>query len=214
MSEEKLLIETVSKAGWLRASDSSLVALARVYAKRLDRNAEDFSDLVISATDASQAEYIRPHLSGALRLLGFDPQEQRKYVDVVQPGPGVWVQPGWPNLEEAVDHSLENMPWLTEFDQPLADTVRKYAYRIDYATQEFYNGEINSTQYNKSLYLGPHLMNVIGRIGGCPETRLEITKDLNPREADPIDELRKKRLERQNRRKPRLTAAEKRAAGQ
>lgn len=98
-------------------------------------------------------------------------------------------------LEKAVTSSVEDAQWLAGSDDAAIELAKTYARRIDQGTREFDSGELTSTDYNKVLYLGPHLLNTLRALGATPEERKSLTEG-NDVEVDPLDELKRKRRQR------------------
>lgn len=214
LSEERTLLAQAADADWLCQSDRAMLGLGRVYAKRLDRALDDFKDGAIDNTEVSQTEYMRPHLVVVLQRLGFTPLDLQEIREMGSPVGERLVVPNIDDefsLRAEVDIAVAAMGWRTRYDRVLINAACRYADRIDYATKEFYEGYINTTQYGKSLYLGPHLQNVLTRLGGAPLTRMKITGSQDTGKVTPIDELRRKRRERQAQSRPKLLVDEKRA---
>lgn len=100
-------------------------------------------------------------------------------------------------LETALDEAVKAAGWLSPSDVTAVALAATYARRIDHGTVEFLNGEIDSSTYNKVLYLGPHLLNTLKAIGLAPEERMKILAAVGPvKEADPVDELKNRRRKR------------------
>ena len=98
-------------------------------------------------------------------------------------------------LEKAVTSSVYNAAWLADSDDATIELAKTYARRIDKGTREFESGELTSTDYNKVLYLGPHLLNTLKALGATPEERKSLTSgDSNAEDA--FDELKKKRRQK------------------
>lgn len=95
-------------------------------------------------------------------------------------------------LVAAVDASVKAMDWLEDSDLASVELARTYAGRIDEALRAFDEGEIESTDLNKVLYLGPHMLNTLRALGGAPQERKALTSD-SPEAANPFDELKKRR---------------------
>ena len=98
-------------------------------------------------------------------------------------------------LEEAVTSSVEGAAWLANSDDATIELAKTYARRIDQGTREFDSGELTSTDYNKVLYLGPHLLNTLRALGATPEERKSLTEGTST-EVNPIDELKRKRRQK------------------
>lgn len=98
-------------------------------------------------------------------------------------------------LEKAVDNSVNQAQWLEDSDSAAVELARTYARRIDRGTVEFESGELTSTDYNKVLYLGPHLLNTLRALGATPEERKSLTEGTST-EVNPIDELKRKRRQK------------------
>lgn len=213
LTEEEILLSQVDGADWLRASDAGVFAAARVIARRLDRAREDFNDGAIDNTEATQVEYLRIHLVACLNSLGFTPEANKEIKALGTPvGEPFTFDPEAPfSLYQCVEDAIGAMPWLTRYDRSLKNAALNYAARIDYATYEFMNGLTHSTQYKAALFLVSHLHKVLTRLGGTPESRMKITGNSDGAKITPMDELRKKRLERQKKHPPKLRAAEMRA---
>lgn len=99
------------------------------------------------------------------------------------------------SLEKAVDNSVSHARWLEDSDSAAVELARTYARRIDRGTVEFESGELTSTDYNKVLYLGPHLLNTLRALGATPEERKSLTEGTSM-EVNPIDELKRKRRQK------------------
>jgi len=98
-------------------------------------------------------------------------------------------------LEEAVTSSVDNASWLAGSDDAAIELAKTYARRIDKGTVGFESGELTSTDYNKVLYLGPHLLNTLRALGATPEERKSLTEGTST-EVNPIDELKRKRRQK------------------
>src|SRR5690625_2667578 len=98
-------------------------------------------------------------------------------------------------LEEAVTSSVDNASWLAGSDDAAIELAKTYARRIDKGTVGFESGELTSTDYNKVLYLGPHLLNTLRALGATPEERKLLTSGDSDAE-DAFDELKKKRRQK------------------
>src|SRR5699024_2335132 len=98
-------------------------------------------------------------------------------------------------LESAVSKSVNDAQWLEDSDSAAVELARTYARRIDRGTVEFESGELTSTDYNKVLYLGPHLLNTLRALGATPEERKSLTEGTST-EVNPIDELKRKRRQK------------------
>lgn len=98
-------------------------------------------------------------------------------------------------LEKAVTSSVDNASWLADSDDATVELAKTYARRIDKGTREFESGELTSTDYNKVLYLGPHLLNTLKALGAAPEERRSLTSD-DSNSDDAFDELKKKRRQK------------------
>lgn len=100
-------------------------------------------------------------------------------------------------LEQALRKSVEGASWLQGTDGAAVELAAMYAQRIDQGTREFRLGEIDSSSYNKVLYLGPHLLNTLKAVGLSPEDRMKIMLATGPvKEADVVDELKNRRRKR------------------
>lgn len=100
-------------------------------------------------------------------------------------------------LEAALAKAVVAATWLKESDMGAVELAAVYARRIDHGTREFIDGEIDSTAYNKVLYLGPHVLNTMKAIGLSPVERLKIMEAVGPvKEADAVDELKHRRRKR------------------
>src|SRR5690625_2679660 len=99
------------------------------------------------------------------------------------------------SLEKAVDNSVSHARWLEDSDSAAVELARTYARRIDKGTREFDSGELTSTDYNKVLYLGPHLLNTLRALGATPEERKSLTEG-NDAEVDAFDELKRRRRQK------------------
>ena len=98
-------------------------------------------------------------------------------------------------LEKAVTSSVDNASWLADSDDATVELAKTYARRIDKGTREFDSGELTSTDYNKVLYLGPHLLNTLRALGATPEERKSLTEG-NDAEVDAFDELKRRRRQK------------------
>src|SRR5699024_3852223 len=98
-------------------------------------------------------------------------------------------------LEKAVTSSVYNAAWLADSDDATIELAKTYARRIDKGTREFESGELTSTDYNKVLYLGPHLLNTLKALGATPEERKSLTSG-DSNSDDAFDELKKKRRQK------------------
>src|SRR5690625_3294346 len=98
-------------------------------------------------------------------------------------------------LEKAVTSSVDNASWLADSDDATVELAKTYARRIDKGTREFDSGELTSTDYNKVLYLGPHLLNTLRALGATPEERKSPTEG-NDAEVDAFDELKRRRRQK------------------
>lgn len=98
-------------------------------------------------------------------------------------------------LEKAVTSSVDNASWLADSDDATIELAKTYARRIDKGTREFDSGELTSTDYNKVLYLGPHLLNTLRALGATPEERKSLTEG-NDAEVDAFDELKRRRRQK------------------
>lgn len=100
-------------------------------------------------------------------------------------------------LELALRKSVSASSWLDPADGAVIELAAMYARRIDQGTREFLLGEIDSTSYNKVLYLGPHLLNTLKSAGLSPEDRMRIMGATAPaKEADLVDDLKHRRRKR------------------
>src|SRR5215218_4298274 len=70
------------------------------------------------------------------------------------------------SLRRAVDLSFEHMPWLRSADEGSMSLCRQYASQIDAAVR---SGD--RAMILRSLYLGPHLSNLLHALGGTPAGR-------------------------------------------
>ncbi len=100
-------------------------------------------------------------------------------------------------LERALRDAVEAAVWLEASDGAVVELAAMYARRMDQGWVEFQSGDLTSTDYNKVLYLGPHLLNTLKSIGLSPEDRQNILA-ARPveREVDLVDDLRNKRRAR------------------
>ena len=69
-------------------------------------------------------------------------------------------------LRASVVAATKAMKWLTPADQAAVDLALSYAETIDAAIE---SGDPFLT--TKALYLGPHLLNTLGALGGSPAGR-------------------------------------------
>lgn len=95
-------------------------------------------------------------------------------------------------LEESIVAAVKKMRWLEPSDGAAVELARTYARRIDTGMDEFDEGLITSTDLNKVLYLGPHILNTLRALGGTPKERKELLEG----EGTPggmMDELKAKR---------------------
>lgn len=107
--------------------------------------------------------------------------------EVSSPGP----------LEAALAGAVAAATWLVASDMGAVELAAVYARRIDKGTLEFLAGEIDSTDYNKVLYLGPHVLNTMKAIGLSPAERVKIMANVGPvKEADVVDDLKNRRRKR------------------
>lgn len=72
MSLVKKLDEAVASMRWLKPSDEATVALARVYAARIDAAVEAGDE-----AETVKVMYLGPHLLNTLRSLGGTPAERK-----------------------------------------------------------------------------------------------------------------------------------------
>src|SRR5690625_3268952 len=98
-------------------------------------------------------------------------------------------------LGEAVASSVEDAQWLAGSDDAAIELATTYARRIDKGTVEFEAGELTSTDYNKVLYRGPHLLNTLRALGATAEERKSLTEGTSTG-VNPIDELKRKRRQK------------------
>lgn len=195
---EQMILDAGQSAEWLRASDQAVIRLASIYARRVDKARADFLDGAIDNTQFSQATYIQTHIKACLKNLGFSPETRKELLATTALPGSEPVRSDAETLVDALEIAFANMPWLTQFDRAQKRIALDYAERIDYATREFYEDElISSTEYNKSLYLGPHLLNTLRDLGGTPAGREAIIGSEDSNEALPLDELKRKRLQKQ-----------------
>lgn len=101
-------------------------------------------------------------------------------------------------LESVVVASMAGSSWIEPSDSAAIELARTYARRIDKASAEFESGDLSSTDYNKVLYLGPHLLNTLKALGGAPEERAKLVEALKPttEEVDEVSAIRNKRRKR------------------
>lgn len=100
-------------------------------------------------------------------------------------------------LEGALRKSVAAASWLQATDSAAVELAAMYAQRIDQGAVEFRLGEIDSSTYNKVLYLGPHLLNTLKAVGLSPEDRMKIMLATGPaKEADAVDDLKNRRRKR------------------
>lgn len=107
------------------------------------------------------------------------------------------VEPFLGPLEKALRESVKSASWLQATDSAAVELAAMYAQRIDQGAVEFRLGEIDSSTYNKVLYLGPHLLNTLKAVGLSPEDRMKIMLATGPaKEADAVDDLKNRRRKR------------------
>lgn len=95
-------------------------------------------------------------------------------------------------LERNIDAAESDMTWLTGADKAAVELARVYARRIDQAILSEDGQEVT-----KALYLGPHLLNTLRALGGTPDERMKMLASKGEeKEADPVDDLRKRRRPR------------------
>jgi hypothetical protein len=94
------------------------------------------------------------------------------------------------SLEQSVGKATRSMAWLTPADHAAVELAKSYARSIDGALE---SGD--QMAITKALYLGPHLLNALGALGGTPSGRkalelkeeargkLAAVRDLREREA-------------------------------
>lgn len=100
-------------------------------------------------------------------------------------------------LEGALRKAVKGASWLQDTDAGAVELAAMYARRIDQGTREFRLGEIDSMNYNKVLYLGPHMLNTLKALGLSPEDRMRIMLTAEPaKEADIVDDLKHRRRKR------------------
>lgn len=101
-------------------------------------------------------------------------------------------------LEAALLAAVSAATWLKPSDMGAVELAAIYARRIDHGSVEFLAGEIDSTAYNKVLYLGPHVLNTMKAIGLSPVERMKIMESVGPvKEADAVDDLKNRRRKRE-----------------
>lgn len=101
-------------------------------------------------------------------------------------------------LEKALRESVAAATWLEATDSGAVELAAAYARRMDHGNAEFLAGEIDSSSFNKVLYLGPHLLNTLKAIGLAPEERMKILSAKPVAgEGDAVDELKKRRGRKQ-----------------
>lgn len=100
-------------------------------------------------------------------------------------------------LERALRESVAAATWLDPTDAGAVELAAVYARRMDKGAVEMDEGLIDSTAYNKVLYLGPHLLNTLKSVGLAPAERMKIMAAKGPaKEADAVDELKHRRRKR------------------
>ena len=70
------------------------------------------------------------------------------------------------SLADSVKAATAKMSWLTPADKAAVQLALSYAETIDSAIE---SGDQYAT--TKALYLGPHLLNALGALGGTPSGR-------------------------------------------
>lgn len=70
------------------------------------------------------------------------------------------------SLADSVDDAVGAMSWLTKADGGAVALAKSYAATIDLALE---SGDAQTV--TKALYLGPHLLNALGALGGSPVGR-------------------------------------------
>lgn len=104
--------------------------------------------------------------------------------DVVEGGPF--------GLEASIDEAVKGMHWLKASDMAAVKLAKTYASRIDKGMADFEEGLIDSTDLNKVLYLGPHILNTLRALGGTPAERKALLEG-EQAPAGKLDELKRKR---------------------
>lgn len=107
--------------------------------------------------------------------------------DVVDDGAGPY------GLEQSVVDAVEAMHWIKPSDQAAVKLARTYAARIDKAMDDFEADRIESTDLNKVLYLGPHLLNTLRALGGAPAERKALLEGGQNTPGGKMDELKARR---------------------
>lgn len=103
-------------------------------------------------------------------------------------------------IEQHIEDSISEMPWLTGADQAAVALALQYAEAIDTAVD---SGDANTM--TKALYLGPHLLNTLSALGATPAGRraLELREETRGKLAT-VRDLR----DRQKPSKKRATSAQ------
>ena len=83
------------------------------------------------------------------------------------------------SLVDEVEASTAAASWLAATDRAAIRLAKTYAARLDQGAEEFASGVIDSTEYNKVLYLGPHLLNTLKALGCTPAERKDLGGDGN-----------------------------------
>lgn len=95
-------------------------------------------------------------------------------------------------MATAVEKSLQAATWLTEADEAVKELARGYATYVDDA-HALADSEMIHKAYSVA---GPNLQKTLTSLGLNPEARKELGVKGESQEADPIDELKKKRAVR------------------
>lgn len=98
-------------------------------------------------------------------------------------------------LEASIVEAVGRMRWLEPSDGAAVELARTYARRIDVGMSEFEDGLISSTDLNKVLYLGPHILNTLRALGGTPKERKELLEGVGT-PGGMMDELKAKRKQK------------------
>lgn len=100
-------------------------------------------------------------------------------------------------LEGALRRAVKAATWLQDSDVGAVELASMYAQRMDQGAREFRLGDLDSMNYNKVLYLGPHLLNTLKALGLAPEDRMRIMLSTEPaKESDIVDDLKHRRRKR------------------
>lgn len=95
-------------------------------------------------------------------------------------------------LSDAVEKSLQAATWLSEADEAAKELARGYAAYVDEA-----HARADPELIHKAFSVaGPNLQKTLTSLGLNPEARKELGVKGETQEADPIDELKRKRAGR------------------